>query len=704
MLDSPNYQNELDNELTLDQCLKVARDFIFYVKRNGFSGFVNLTGGDPLLKEGFWEIMNVLSEAGIKVGVLGNHHLINPMTADRLKRYGVWFYQLSVDGLEATHDYFRGAGSFQKTWEAVRLLRSQGIPVTISLTLSRRNMEEVDELIELCAANGVNYFRPARLVPEGRGKNFDRELLSPEQYREALFGMIGRVLTLPRRAGRPLGFPICDSLIIPLVAGEEGDQLPLFFKALHSVPMGCHSWFLAVLPDGTIYPCRRLPIKIGNVLKDTFEEAYSSELAEKLRTPQLHHGCSGCDYLNLCLGGCPAVTYGVTGDPLEKDPQCWIKTNDGPAQPASARNRQPDESNPLFQPLKFGSLTVPNRIFRSATLERVALPDGSPTEEHLTIYRRLIEGGCGLIIVGITYVAENGKMNGGENGLDKDYLVEPWEKVTDEVHRLGGKIAMQLTHQSVNDVPFQGDLMGPVARYYPDKFGGWIYCRAMAEEEIMEVIDQFVEAILRAEVAGFDSVQLQLAHGYLLSQFLFSTVNLRDDRWGGTLDNRSRVVTEIVGRARKKLKNKDFPIMAKIDCASGAAGGFDHKEASEVIARLAAAGIAAFELSGRDTLKTSRELNSGKNECYFQNQGEYIRAGNPGVILGICGGIRSRRKMEELMDKKFDFVALSRPFIREPDLVKKMISDPNYQPACVSCSLCFVKIKQNPLKCYLASK
>jgi radical SAM protein with 4Fe4S-binding SPASM domain len=699
MSDAPDCQNESNNELTTNQCLKIIQDFSLFLKKNGFSGYVNLTGGDPLLKEGFWDILVALKNIGVEVGILGEPHLINPQTADRLKRYGIVHYQLSIDGVKETHDYFRGAGFFDKTWKAAQILRDNGINVSISLNLSKENRAELDEIIHLCYQNRINSFRPTRLIPGGKGKSMRQEMLSSSEYKEILFNTMRQISALNVKEGFLLKISVCDSLAIPLITGAEGNYISLLLKVILAHKKGCHTNFLALLPDGTIYPCRRLPIKIGNILEDSFEKAYNSELSVKLRTPQSYEKCSSCNCVALCQGGCPAVTYAVTGDPFGKDPQCWVDPSRNTPQPVPGKIKL--NGSRLFQPLKVGSLTIKNRIFRSATLERVAKPDGGPTEEHLQIYRELAEGEAGLIITGVAYVAENAKINSGQSGIHQDYLINEWKQITDGVHSHSGKIAMQLTHQSIVDIPFRGELMGPSTHMHRSKVGYLIKSREMKEGEILTVIDQFVQAILRAEMAGFDAVQLQLAHSYLLGLFLSPHINLRKDRWGGSLENRLRITTEIVRRVKKELNNKEFPIMVKMNSSDGIPEGLNRQEASDAVSLLSASGVDVFELSGKIPVRTGINLSSGENECYFQKEGEYIRDKNPGVVLGMCGGIRSVDKMDELLKRGFDFVSMCRPFIREPDLVKKLKKYQNYKPQCISCSICYLKIKWSPLKCHL---
>jgi len=709
MLDSPNYQNEIANELTLDQCRKVVDQYAAYLEYNHLIGNVQLTGGDPLLKEGFWEIVSALRNRGVGIAVLGNPHFINHNTANSLYQAGVRFYQLSIDGTEKTHNYFRGEGSFEKTWKAVSILKQHGIAVGISSTISKINFSEIEGIIDLCEGYRVDAFRPTRLVPEGKGENYLNEVLSPLDYREILLNITRRLAALFSRTGTTIRFLNCDGLKIVPSLGYSGNFTPLYSRAAMTVRQGCHSRFLAVLPEGTVYPCRRLPVKVGNILEDSIEKLVNSNLVKKLRAPGSFTECRGCDYRNLCGGGCPAVTNALVGDPFKKDPQCWMNPDREAIDLASREDKQALRENILFQPLKIGSLITKNRVFRSATLEGVAEPDGSPNPEHSRIYGELTRGDCGLTITGIAYVSEDSKINLHENGIHQDSLISQWKKISDEVHQTGGKIVMQITHQSAKDWPFGGELIAPSTNVY---WGprGVVRSREMTEGEILKTIGQFKEAILRVEKAGFDGVQLQLAHDYLLGQFLSPLSNKRKDRWGGKLENRLRIIREIL-RAARMVIGKDFPVLVKINASDYAAGGLSFEEAAEAVGILAKSGVDAFELSGSVTrtpphLQPCRTGNIlDKNyECYFQREAEYIRKINPQVTLGVCGGIRSREKMEELIAKGFDFVSLSRPFIREPDLVKKLQRNKNYRVRCVSCSACFLRIKRFPLKCQLDNK
>lgn len=322
VLDSPNYEKELSEELPVEQCLELIEDFSVYLKKNRLFGAVLLTGGDPMLKNGFDSILEALRKEDIAVSVLGNPHLIDNRTAEELREKKLWNYQLSIDGSEDTHDYFRGKGSFQKTWEAVDVLRQHRIPVGISYTLSALNYWEVENIIELCVQHGVNIFRPTRLVPEGRGKDYRKYSLTPTQYQEILSRIYIKISYFYNQ-GFMVFLPTCDSLgEVCILDGSCG--LPELISSVVEVGKGCHGKFLDITPDGTVYPCRRLPIKIGNIMEDSFEKLFSAPLIKRISSQNSFEECGSCQYLKTCRGGCPAVTYAVKGDPFKKDPQCWV--------------------------------------------------------------------------------------------------------------------------------------------------------------------------------------------------------------------------------------------------------------------------------------------------------------------------------------------------------------------------------------------
>ena len=221
----------------------------------------------------------------------------------------------------------------------------------------------------------------------------------------------------------------------------------------------------------------------------------------------------------------------------------------------------------------------------------------------------------------------------------------------------------------------------------------------MTDAEILAVIEAFTKAAVRAKKAGFDGVQLHCAHGFLLSNFISPYTNRRTDRWGGSVENRARIVMEIVRRIKEEIGN-DFPVLVKLNATDGfrpgslkAELGLDISQSVEIAKLLEQAGVCAIEVSGGIgeaggvTIRTA--INSPAKEAYFKEYSKAIKSAvNIPVIL--VGGIRSLSIIDYLLENGFaDLISMSRVFISEPDIVLKFKSGEAKKARCVSCNLCF---------------
>lgn len=211
MKDEPTYESELKNELDKEICFRIIDDFF-----ESFSPYcqrlrINFTGGDPLLKEGIFELIDYASKKNIWVGILGNPNLITPTVVERLKKSGLKSYQVSIDGLEKTHDWLRGRkGLFQETLKNLRLLKKGGIRTVVMFTLSKANKKDLVPLIRFLATQPVDIFDFARLVPCGKGKEMKDQMLSARDYRDLLMEVFYCYLDLKDQT--PVFFGRKDSL------------------------------------------------------------------------------------------------------------------------------------------------------------------------------------------------------------------------------------------------------------------------------------------------------------------------------------------------------------------------------------------------------------------------------------------------------------------------------------------------------------
>lgn len=348
-------------------------------------------------------------------------------------------------------------------------------------------------------------------------------------------------------------------------------------------------------------------------------------------------------------------------------------------------------SGMLFDPIRINGLHIPNRFVRSATHEWLAEEDGTPTPAIGDMYEELAKYRVGLIITGYSYVNPSGKSSQRQQGIYDDNFIGPYRQITERVHRFDSKIAVQIVHggRQALVTPRHPVTMAPSA--VRDSRSGKTPA-AMTEEQILDTIEDFALAVRRARAADFDAVQLHAAHGFLLSSFISPYTNRRIDRWGRSVENRTRIIREIIRRARE-LVGEDFPIMVKMNATDGFEGfGLDAPECVEIAVALQKAGVCAIEVSGgiveAGEVMSRRAIKIGVNEGYFKDYARMIREAVDIPVM-LVGGLRSRAVMEGVLTQGYaDMVSLSRPFIREPDLVLKFREGAE-EAECISCNLCF---------------
>ncbi len=248
----------------------------------------------------------------------------------------------------------------------------------------------------------------------------------------------------------------------------------------------------------------------------------------------------------------------------------------------------------LFTPSSIGSLTVPNRMVRSATAERMALAGGTATPALAEMYRDLARGGVGLIISGHLYVHASGKAHVEMTGIHEDAMKSSLAKVTEAVHADGGLVAAQINHGGMQCAAEVVD--DPVAPSAIDEEFIQRPARELSADEIDQLIGAFAAAARRAKEAGFDAIQVHAAHGYLISQFLSPFINRRDDEWGGDATRRRRFLKEVCLAIRAEI-GADFPLFIKLGVVDGMEGGLSIEESVETASLLKEFGLDAIEIS-----------------------------------------------------------------------------------------------------------
>lgn len=361
----------------------------------------------------------------------------------------------------------------------------------------------------------------------------------------------------------------------------------------------------------------------------------------------------------------------------------------------------------LFEEMKIGKLELQNRFIRSATYDGCADKTGQVSEKQIQLFSDLADGGIGLIVTGITYVHPSGQSLPFQNSLAADDCIPGFKRLTAAVQDRGGKIAVQIYHAGRERARFLGtqdeQAMAPSVvkddPYFLEDH------RSMTEDEIWEIVHSFGDAARRAREAGFDAVQIHGAHGFLMSQFLSPITNLRNDEWGGSLENRLRFHRETYKDIRGKV-GEDYPVLIKIGVQDGFPGGLEFGEGKEAARLLAQWGFDALEISqglrGKQFEGTEFRTGIGslEDEAYFGGWCKEIKE-TVKVPVMMVGGLRTFELMEEVVQKnETDFVSLCRPFIREPAIINSWKSMNRGKAKCISCNGCLLALRKGePLSC-----
>lgn len=342
--------------------------------------------------------------------------------------------------------------------------------------------------------------------------------------------------------------------------------------------------------------------------------------------------------------------------------------------------------NSLFSPVRINRLTVKNRTVRSATHEALAAENGLYTPELIDHLGMLADGDVGLIVSGHAFVSPDGRAGRRQAAAGRDECVHYWRPAVERVRKSGGKLVLQIAHAG-------GYAMDPELAAAPTSFqasAGRPPCRELSVDRIYELIENFIDAAVRAEAADFDGVQIHAAHGYLISQFLSSYYNRRSDAFGGTLENRARFLMLVLEGIRGAV-DPEFPVLIKLNSEDFIEGGFTSDECVEVCRMLEERGIDAIELSGgvpesRPELLPVRAVNGPP---YYARTARRVKdAVDVPVIL--VGGIRFPEEAEQLItDGVCDLVSFSRPLIREPGLIRRWQSGDHRSATCSRCNACF---------------
>lgn len=323
--DPVSHKLELEKELSLADCKLVVDSLIEFCDVAEARPTINFTGGDPLLRPDFFEILQYASSLGVRLSVMGNPFHLNIDNISKMKKLGVASYQVSLDGMEEMHDSLRSQGGFSATVMAIKLLVECGMRTVVMFTLSKKNRKDLLHVIRLVDRLGVNAFAFARLSTNAIIDSKippEEAAFTPQEYRNLLLSVQELIEELKNK-GSKTNFTLKDHLW-KLLLYEQG-KLELEANDNNQIISGCHigGRDLAVLADGTVFACRRFNSPIGKMPEQSVLEVFTSEKLDYYRDISRLEKCSGCPLLRYCRG-CPAVAYGSSGGNFyAPDPQCW---------------------------------------------------------------------------------------------------------------------------------------------------------------------------------------------------------------------------------------------------------------------------------------------------------------------------------------------------------------------------------------------
>lgn len=390
----------------------------------------------------------------------------------------------------------------------------------------------------------------------------------------------------------------------------------------------------------------------------------------------------------------------------------------------------------VFEGVRLGGVQLKNRIIRSATHDGLADEWGKPTEKLIRRYEHMAKNDVGCIITGYAGVSENGMSPyPAMLKLHNDDNIDSFKELAQAVHKHGTPIVLQIAHcgRQTSSKAIEEQKVAPTAKrhlFYPDK------AKELDEQGIKAIIDDFVLAAIRAEICGFDAVELHGGHGYLLHDFMSPYGNNRRDIWGGSTENRCRIIVEII----KGIKAKTFlPVWMKISAEDNRKNGMNIDETIRILHILKSAGLDAVEVScgtvedGMSTMRSRlmpmeavfeyrepcasfpKPIKAFSLACanlvnplikqpvplenFNVTNAERIKASTELDVIAV-GGIHKLEDMHDIVKSgKADAISMCRPFICEPNLAKKLKDGTQTEAKCIMCNYCGLVIEKGETKC-----
>lgn len=384
----------------------------------------------------------------------------------------------------------------------------------------------------------------------------------------------------------------------------------------------------------------------------------------------------------------------------------------------------------VLAPAQLGPLKLRNRVIKSATFEGVT-PEGLVSRELIDFHLAVARGGVGLTTVAYCAVAPEGRTERDQIFWRPEVLAG-LKELTDEIHETGTKISAQIGHAGpvANSKSTKLPALSPSRRFNPLSMS---FDKEASPADIHRIIRAHADAAERAAEVGFDAVEVHFGHNYLVSSFLSPKINHRKDAWGGSLENRAELPRQILAAIRERV-GTSLAVIAKMNMDDGVRGGFWLDESIPFATMLESDGhLDALELTGGSSLLNPMYLFRGGvplremaatqepllqlgmnvfgravfksypySDLYFL---EYARQFRDVLTMPLIllGGVTNKADMDRAMDEGFEFVAMGRALLREPDLVQSLTKDAQKTSLCIHCNLCAASIFTGT-RCPIAQK
>jgi 2,4-dienoyl-CoA reductase-like NADH-dependent reductase (Old Yellow Enzyme family)/thioredoxin reductase len=341
----------------------------------------------------------------------------------------------------------------------------------------------------------------------------------------------------------------------------------------------------------------------------------------------------------------------------------------------------------LFQPLTIASLKLPNRVLMTTIKLGYGTPQGEVTERHIAFYVRRAEGGAGLITTEPLYIHPNGREMPTQMGIYDNKLIPGLQRLTDAVHEAGGLVMAHINHAGRVANPklvLEGervsasDVLCPANQVIP---------RPLTLGEIPTYVDYFAEAADRVRKARFDAIEIPFSHGYLIHQFLSPHTNHRDDAYNGDFENRLRFGREVITAVREAV-GEDFPIVVRMNAEDHVEGGLTVRDAEVLAARLEEMGVDALSVTSGTMCESVAYClyPIGTPKAHLLPMSARIRS-FVSIPVAVAGRIRTPDVAREALAMgQADWIGLGRPFLADPDWVRK--TDAGDEVAILRCAAC----------------